>query len=44
MISWLVWSPTPAADGSIDAPYITSITVATLLLCGIALDRRAGDL
>jgi hypothetical protein len=37
MISWLVWSPEPSADGAIHAPHITIITVATLLLCGIAL-------
>ena len=37
MLSWLCFEPTMEADGSIHAPYIAPITVATLLLCGIAL-------
>lgn len=37
MISWLVFRPELGADGTIHAPYIPHITVATLLLCGFAL-------
>ena len=37
MISWLIFRPELGADGSIHAPYIPHITVATLLLCGFAL-------